>query len=86
MRVHSKEKPFCCIFPGCYAKFSQSSHLNTHKKIHEKQTKSNKFKKKLYNYFNYLSNNKYIGTFNINNIERLKLLTEKGINLNEKIN
>ena len=47
MRVHSKEKPFCCIFPGCYAKFSQSSHLNTHKKIHEKQTKSNQFKKKI---------------------------------------
>ena len=31
---HTKEKPLKCDFPGCTARFAESSNLSKHKKIH----------------------------------------------------
>jgi uncharacterized Zn-finger protein len=31
---HTKEKPLKCDFPGCNARFAESSNLSKHKKIH----------------------------------------------------
>ena len=35
MRIHSGEKPYACVFPGCFKRFSQSSNLSAHEKTHE---------------------------------------------------
>ncbi|ENH75592.1 Zinc finger protein GLIS3, partial [Fusarium oxysporum f. sp. cubense race 1] len=33
-RIHTKERPFACTFPGCRRSFSQRSGLNVHKRTH----------------------------------------------------
>jgi hypothetical protein len=35
MRIHSGEKPYACVYPGCFKRFSQSSNLSAHEKTHE---------------------------------------------------
>ena len=34
LRIHSGEKPYACTHPGCFKRFSQSSNLTAHEKIH----------------------------------------------------
>ena len=35
MRIHSGEKPYACVYPGCFKRFSESSNLSAHEKTHE---------------------------------------------------
>ena len=34
-RIHTGEKPYACMHPGCFKRFSQSSNLSAHEKTHE---------------------------------------------------
>jgi len=34
MRTHTGEKPYFCRFPGCSKRFTQSSNLSAHEKVH----------------------------------------------------
>ena len=34
MRTHTGEKPYVCKFPGCNRRFTQSSNLSAHEKVH----------------------------------------------------
>lgn len=34
MRTHTGEKPYICKFPGCNRRFTQSSNLSAHEKVH----------------------------------------------------
>ena len=70
--THTGEKPYACTFPGCFKKFSQSSNLTAHYKNHQ----SSKVK---YEYIDIeeLLSDKYTGTLNINNLNKLNLKYEK---------
>ena len=35
LRIHTGEKPYACIHPGCFKRFSQSSNLTAHEKTHQ---------------------------------------------------
>lgn len=37
-RVHTKERPFSCHFPGCDMKFSKTHHVKRHYDTHFKNT------------------------------------------------
>ena len=54
MRVHNKEKPYICGYPGCFAKFAQQNNLTTHLKIHS--FNSSKEKKELDDLLNFHNN------------------------------
>ena len=73
MRIHTGKKPFYCIFPGCFKKFSQRSNLLYHYKTH--------FNKKIIdksdNILNEIENDKYSGSLNIKNLNKLNLIYEK---------
>jgi len=34
LRIHTGEKPYACVFAGCFKRFSQSSNLTAHEKTH----------------------------------------------------
>ena len=71
-RIHSGKKPYCCVFPGCYKKFSQWSNLNIHSKKHLKKEIIDKRNDIL----NEIENDKYSGTLNIKNLNKLNLLLD----------
>ena len=73
MRIHNGKKPYCCTFPGCFKKFSQSSNLNIHYKRHFNQKIIDKSDKIL----NAIENDKYSGSLNINNLNKLNSIYEK---------
>ena len=73
MRIHNWKKPYCCTFPGCFKKFSQSSNLNIHYKRHFNKKIIDKSDKIL----NAIENDKYSGSLNINNLNKLNSIYEK---------
>ena len=38
LRIHTKEKPYCCPVYDCNRKFTQQSNLNKHLDTHNKQS------------------------------------------------
>jgi uncharacterized Zn-finger protein len=92
MRIHSGEKPYACIFPGCFKRFSQSSNLSAHEKTHQITAKSSGgtvygdqnvrpiFQE---NPLRYMSENPHSGSCTVENFKMINLLYElmkKGIN------
>ena len=92
MRIHSGEKPYACIFPGCFKRFSQSSNLSAHEKTHQITAKSSGgtvygdqnvrpiFQE---NPLKYMSENPHSGSCTVENFKMINLLYElmkKGIN------
>ena len=37
LRVHTKERPFICCYPGCKQAFTQKANLNKHLEVHRKK-------------------------------------------------
>ena len=73
MRIHTGKKPYYCIFPGCFKKFSQSSNLDYHFKRHLNKNIIDKSDFIL----NEIENDKYSGSLNIKNLNKLNLIYEK---------
>ena len=73
MRVHTGKKPYYCIFPGCFKKFSQRSNLDYHFKRHLNKNIIDKSDFIL----NEIENDKYSGSLNIKNLNKLNLIYEK---------
>lgn len=86
LRIHSGEKPYACIFPGCFKRFSQSSNLSAHEKTHQylKQTggnpycEANQCQRPIFseNPLKHMINNPDSGTISLNNIYRINILYE----------
>ncbi len=58
MKIHNREKPYLCTFPGCFAKFSEQNNLNYHYKTHfklfgkksDKKKSISEYHKKIFRY------------------------------------
>lgn len=92
MRIHSGEKPYACIYPGCFKRFSQSSNLSAHEKTHQIPTKSvggalhgDQNVRPIFqeNPLKYMNENPYSGSCTIENFNMINYLYElmkRGIN------
>lgn len=81
LRIHNKEKPYTCTYPGCYAKFIQQNHLISHTKKHNRETKSEEDHRKQIGY-----HKEIIKLFNGNKsiITKLSILNNMALNDNKK--
>lgn len=91
LRIHTGEKPYACIFPGCFKRFSQSSNLTAHEKTHSivYSTNSNNGiftqisqvtgQRPIFQYnpLKLLDSNIYCGTMNIENLKHINNLYDQ---------
>jgi hypothetical protein len=85
MRIHSGEKPYACVYPGCFKRFSQSSNLSAHEKTHELIKKEGEdIIKPIFNEnpIKYVFENPFSGMETLDNIKKINEIYElmrKGI-------
>ena len=85
MRIHSGEKPYACVYPGCFKRFSQSSNLSAHEKTHELLKKEGEdINKPIFseNPLKIILDNPYSGMATLDNMKKINEIYEimrKGI-------